>query len=41
VNFSQNVSAQLGLRSIHAEYFEDLDAATPLPWLGSSGVFRY
>ena len=42
VNFSQNVGAQLGLRSIHAEYFEDLDAGD-LRFRGwyFGGVFRY
>jgi hypothetical protein len=42
VNFNQNVGAQLGLRSIHAEYFEDLDAGD-LKFRGwyFGGVFRY
>jgi hypothetical protein len=42
VNFNQNVGAQIGLRSIHAEYFEDLDAGD-LRFKGwyFGGVFRY
>ena len=42
VNFNQYVGAQIGLRSIHAEYFEDLDAGD-LRFRGwyFGGVFRY
>ena len=42
VNFTQNVGAQVGLRSIHAEYFADLDAGD-LKFRGwyFGGVFRY
>ena len=42
VNFTQNVGAQVGYRSIHAEYFEDLDAGD-LKFRGwyFGGVFRY
>ena len=42
VNFTPNVGAQIGLRSIHAEYFDDLDAAD-LRFRGwyFGGVFRY
>jgi hypothetical protein len=42
VNFTQNVGAQLGLRSIHVEYFEELDAGD-LRFRGwyFGGVFRY
>ena len=42
LNFTQNVGAQVGLRSIHAEYFEDLDAGD-LKFRGwyFGGVFRY
>lgn len=42
VNFTQNVGAQVGLRSIHAEYFENLDTGD-LKFRGwyFGGVFRY
>jgi hypothetical protein len=42
VNFTHYVGAQIGLRSIHAEYFENLDAGD-LRFRGwyFGGVFRY
>lgn len=42
VNFTHNVGAQIGLRSIHAEYFEDFDAGDlKLRGWFFGGVFRY